>query len=60
METECEHVWIENTIPGFNDEGYMILRFCHLCKDAQGYGFMNKEHEIRYLESLWNSDNMLE
>jgi hypothetical protein len=60
METECEHSWIENTIPGFNNEGYMVLRFCHLCMDAQGYGFLNKEHEIGYLESIYNADNMLE
>jgi hypothetical protein len=52
---ECEHAWIQKEIPTPNG-GYMILKFCHVCRDAQGYGFIDKDHEIAYLESLLNDD----
>ena len=55
---ECEHVWLSKEVPTPNG-GYMILRFCHNCREAEGFGFLNKEHEIAYLESLLKDDDML-
>jgi hypothetical protein len=53
---ECEHIWIEKEIPT-PQGGYMVLKFCHVCRDAQGYGFLNKEHEVNYLNTLLNLDS---
>jgi hypothetical protein len=56
---ECEHVWIENTITHDNG-GYMIMKFCHKCMDVNGYGFLNKDHETAYLNSLYDTpDDMI-
>ena len=48
---ECEHIYFENTIEGPNG-GYMIMKFCTKCFDISGYGFIDKEHEDRYLNTL--------
>ena len=52
---DCEHVWLEKQIPTPKG-GYMVLRFCHSCKETEGYGFIDKQHEINYLNTLWNLD----
>lgn len=52
---ECEHIWLSKEIPTPGG-GYMRLRFCHVCREAEGYGFLNKEHEINYLNMLYDSD----
>jgi hypothetical protein len=55
---QCEHVWISKQVDTPNG-GYMILKFCHACGDTEGFGFVDKDHEIAYLESLLNEDDML-
>lgn len=52
---DCQHEWIENTVPGDNG-GYMIMKFCPKCMDINGYGFINKDHELQYLNTLLNSE----
>jgi len=50
---DCEHEFIEGTIP-FEENGYMTVKFCVVCREASGYGFLNKQHEEQYLNALWN------
>ena len=52
---QCNHKWIKKEIPTPNG-GYMFLKFCHLCRETEGYGFIDKQHEINYLESLYNDE----
>lgn len=47
----CEHEWISSEI-AMQNEGYMIMKYCIKCRDVNGSGFINKQHEIAYLESL--------
>lgn len=47
----CEHKWRTfNT--SLDNEGYMIMKFCVLCYETNGMGFLDKEHEVSYLNSL--------
>ena len=50
---ECKHVYMEKTIENSNG-GYMIMKSCIDCYDTRGYGFLNKEHEDQYLNTLWH------
>ncbi len=48
---ECEHEWVNSEIK-FGDEGYMRMQHCKKCLDVNGTGFLNKQHEINYLNTL--------
>ena len=56
MTMECTHVWINKEIPTPKG-GYMRLRFCHLCRETEGFGFIDKNHEINYLNMLFDLDS---
>ena len=47
----CEHEWVYSEINQPNG-GYMKMQFCAKCYDVQGSGFISREHEVAYLESL--------
>jgi hypothetical protein len=48
---DCEHDWKSGQV-NLPNQGYMLIKFCQLCKAAEGLGFIDKEHELQYLESL--------
>jgi hypothetical protein len=48
---ECKHVYMENTIE-MDNGGYMIMKTCIDCYDTSGYGFLDKNHEQVYLNTL--------
>lgn len=48
---DCEHIWESGQVD-FPNQGYMLMKFCKLCKAAEGLGFIDKDHETQYLESL--------
>ena len=52
---DCNHNWLVKEVPTPNG-GYMRLRFCHNCKETEGYGFVSREHEIQYLNTLLQDD----
>ena len=52
---KCEHNWIEKQIPTPKG-GYMVLKFCYLCRESEGYGFLDKDHEVNYLNTLYKLD----
>jgi hypothetical protein len=47
----CNHVW-KSFETNLSTGGYMLFKFCYSCKSTQGLGFIDKEHEINYLESI--------
>jgi len=49
-------VWINKEIPTPKG-GYMRLRFCHLCRETEGFGFIDKNHEINYLNMLFDLES---
>ena len=50
---ECEHVYMEKSVEMSNG-GYMIMKTCMACYNTEGFGFLNKEHEDQYLNTLWH------
>jgi hypothetical protein len=42
---------MENTIE-MDNGGYMIMKTCIDCYDTSGYGFLDKNHEQVYLNTL--------
>jgi hypothetical protein len=50
QKNECLHVMHE-TVEKYNDT-YMVTKVCIMCYHIEGYGFLNKEHEIRTLEKM--------
>lgn len=32
------------------------MKFCHKCMDVNGYGFLDKDHELNYLNKLLDAD----
>ena len=47
----CIHKWkVFQT--EFTDSGYMVIKFCEKCHYTAGSGFLDKDHEINYLNSL--------
>ena len=58
---ECTHSWIEKTTPQSPDGGYMIVKICKNCLSTEGYGFLNKNHELNYLNKLMDTtpDDMI-
>jgi hypothetical protein len=53
---ECNHDWQTGQTNSFNDGGYMRMKFCTKCKTAEGYGFLDANHEINYLESMLHNE----
>ena len=54
---ECEHVYMEKTIENSNG-GYMIMKTCTVCYDSRGYGFLDKNHEEAYLNTLFHQGDL--
>ena len=48
---ECEHVYMEKSIEMSNG-GYMIMKTCMVCYNTEGFGFLDKNHESVYLNTL--------
>lgn len=53
---ECKHDYIEKQTERFPNGGYMILRYCVKCHDANGFGFINEEHELHYLNNMIDNE----
>jgi hypothetical protein len=49
---DCTHSWIEKITPPLPDGGYMIIKICKDCLASEGYGFLDKDHEVNYLNKL--------
>jgi len=50
------HPWIHKKTPSDENGGYMTIKFCPVCYETEGFGFLDKQHEINYLEALYNDD----
>jgi len=48
---ECQHVYVEKTSEMSNG-GYMIMKTCLVCYDTEGFGFVDKNHEEVFLNTL--------
>jgi hypothetical protein len=53
---QCEHIMHEKVEENHNG-GYWVYKVCMVCYYSEGYGFLNKEHEIRSLEVLYGQED---
>jgi hypothetical protein len=55
---ECKHVYMEKSIEMSNG-GYMIMKTCIACYETEGFGFIDKNHESVYLNTLLHQGDLL-
>ena len=53
----CQHVYVEKTLEMSNG-GYMIMKICLVCHNTEGFGFVDKNHEEVYLNTLLHQGDL--
>ena len=48
---DCEHDW-KSFQTDLDNGGYMVIKVCRECKETEGFGFVDSNHELNYLENL--------